>query len=232
MRVSEGVRILERDLRDIFGPRLQSLVVYGPRNAVEDVTTLVIVEHVSAGDLRACADRLAAWEDAGLATPLVLAAHEFERALDAFPLEFGVILADHVLVAGPDPFDGLRVDPAHLRQACEIQARSHLLHLREGFLETRGRGDALRDLLVRSAPPLNALLQSVARMKGDNGRDPEAAASLVEQELELRAGSLTAIARLSKGQAVLSPDAARQLFPAYLEAVERLTTYIDRWGAG
>ena len=92
---------------------------------------------------------MAAWHDAGLATPLLLAAHEFGRSLDAFPLEFGAILADHVVVAGSDPFDGLRVDAADLRRACEVQARSHLLHLREGYLETRGRGDALADLIVR-----------------------------------------------------------------------------------
>ena len=38
---------------------------------------------------------------------------------------------------------------ADLRRACEVQARSHLLHLREGYLETRGRADALSDLIVR-----------------------------------------------------------------------------------
>ena len=67
------------------------------------------------------------------ATPLLLAAHEFGRSLDAFPFEFGAILADHVVVSGSDPFDGPPRRPADLRRACEVQARSHLLHLREGF---------------------------------------------------------------------------------------------------
>src|SRR5205807_2291386 len=107
-----------------------------------------------------------AWHDRGLATPLLVAAHEFDRSLDAFPIEFGAILADYSVAAGADPFAGLAVDPADLRRACEVQARSHLLHLREGYLETRGRSDALSDLIVKSAAPFAALLVALARLEG------------------------------------------------------------------
>ena len=61
--------------------------------------------------------KLGAWHDAGLATPLLIAADEFARSLDAFPFEFGAILWDHVVVAGSNPFDGLSVKPADLRRA-------------------------------------------------------------------------------------------------------------------
>ena len=110
--------------------------------------------------------KVAPWHDLGLATPLVLGAHEFSGSLEAFPFEFGAILADHAVVSGENPFDGLRIGPADLRHACEIQARSHLLHLREGYLETRGRGDALANLIARSAPPFAALVKSIARLQG------------------------------------------------------------------
>ena len=68
----------------------------------------------------------------------MLAADEFARSLDAFPFEFSAILADHAVVSGKNPFEGLRVEPADLRRACEVQARGHLLHLRQGYMETRG----------------------------------------------------------------------------------------------
>src|SRR5436309_1862002 len=153
MHTSEAVAALERDLRSIFGNRLRSLVVYGlraqasqgdshgshaahaahlPARAVAH--TLAVVETLSIDDLRACSARVDAWHDGGLATPLVLAAHEFGRSLDAFPFEFGAILADHALVSGSNPFDGLKVQEADLRRACEVQARGHWLHLREGYL--------------------------------------------------------------------------------------------------
>ena len=85
--------------------------------------------------------------------PSILAAHEFERSLDAFPLEFGAIVADHVVVAGENPFVASTVEAADVRRACEVQARSHLLHLRQGYLEAGGNPDALAVLIVGSAAP-------------------------------------------------------------------------------
>ena len=155
---------------------------------------------------------MAVWHEAGLATPLILESPEFARSLDAFPFEFGAILADHVIVSGRNPFEGLHVDPADVRRACEVQARSHLLHLREGYIETQGRSDAVADLIARSAAPLSALLKSVARLNGGGPVD-----SVLAEVVALN------------GKA-LSSDIARRLFPEYLSAVEHLTNEIDRWG--
>jgi hypothetical protein len=230
MRIPDAVRPLEGDLRAIFGDRLRSFVVYAPIAGDDRVSTLVVVDGLSADDLDACARRVAAWDEAGLDTPLFVATHEFGRSLDAFPFEFGAILADHAVVCGVDPFSGLTVDPAHLRHACEIQARSHLLHLREGYLETRGRSDAIADLLLRSAAPLVALITGVVRLSGQEAGDASAAAAAVERQIGVPDGSLREMAKLS-ARAQLSSDEARRLFPPYLDAVERLTTYIDRWSA-
>jgi hypothetical protein len=227
MDIPDAVQALDRDLRAIFGDRLRSLVVYAAIAGDDRTSTLAVVDGLSADDLRACVGQVAAWDDAGLGTPLFVATHEFERSLDAFPFEFGAILADHAVISGADPFTGLRVDPAYLRQACEVQARSHLLHLREGFLETRGRGDALAELLLRSAAPLVALLQSVARLEGMAAAG-DTAAALVEQRTGVPSGSLAGIALLTRRQD-LSSDEARRLFPGYLDAVQRLTAFVDSW---
>lgn len=227
MDIPDAVRSLERDLRDIFKERLLSLVMY---EAVGDdrIDTLAAVDHLSADDLRACAAAVAAWHEAGLATPLVLAANEFGRSLDAFPIEFGAILMRHVVVAGSNPFDGLAVDPAQLRQACEIQARSHLLHLREGFIETRGRSDAVADLVRRSGPALAGLLRSIARLQGGDGAELGSLCAALERDLGAAGGTLDRAAKLSAGSQ-LTGDEAKRLFPDYLAAVERLTAYVDKW---
>jgi len=247
MHIPDAVAALDRDLRGIFGSRLRSLVVYGLRaHAGADrghephgtahqqgqhgraVThTLAVVDTLSIDDLRACTARVAAWHDGGLATPLVLAAQEFGRSLDAFPFEFGAILADHRVVSGRDPFDGLEVDRADLRRACEVQARGHWLHLREGYLETRGRSDALAVLIVESAPAFAALVTSVAQLDSAAAGDAAAAARHVERRLSLPsiASEIVALAGVSE---ISSADAER-LFAPYLATVERLVGHIDTW---
>ena len=214
MPTSEAVSAIDRDLRDIFGDRLRSVVAYAVTDPTPDrrQPTLVIVESLTPADLRGCAAKVSSWHENGLATPLILESSEFGRSLDAFPFEFGAILADHAVVSGPNPFEGLRVDPADIRRACEVQARSHLLHLREGYIETQGRSDALADLIGRSSAPLMALLKSVVRLKGSPMSD----------------GVLAEVAALNGKP--LSSDAARSLFPEYLSAIEHLTNEIDRWG--
>ena len=246
--IPDAVHTLDRELRHIFGSRLQSLVAYGLQaheasrahdqgahggsHAHERASTqtLAVVEAITEDDLRACTARVASWHEAGLATPLLLAAHEFEKSLDAFPLEFGAILADHAVVSGRSPFDGLAVGAADIRRACEVQARSHLLHLREGYLETRGRGDALAVLIVRSAAPFAALLKSVARLQGQSADDPAAAARHAERALNLPGGHVADIVKLANVSEISSAEATR-LFPAYLDAVERLAKYVDGWSA-
>ena len=225
MTIPEAVRSLERDLRGIFGPRLSSLSIYGEAHHSSPVDaerakvghghapvhTLAVVDGLSAADLRACAGRVDAWHDDGLATPLFLGTKEFASALDAFPLEFGAMIADHAIVAGRNPFERLAVDPADLRRAVEVQARGHLLHLREGFVETRGRADALAVLIVDSAAALQALLKNVERLEG-----------------ERTTGVLAEIAALARVHEISNAEAQR-LFPPYLEAVERLVAQIDAW---
>jgi hypothetical protein len=242
MDIPEAAHRLARELAEIFGDRLKSLSAYGlhaPHVAPSshrhpdeprDIHTLAILDTITASDLDACARRVAAWQAAGLDTPLLLAEREFERALDVFPLEFGAILADHIVVSGRSPFQAMTVHDADIRRGCEVQARSHLLHLREGVLETRGRADALAVLIVESAAPFAALLQSLARLDGIDARDPGAVGRHAERRLNLPGGAVTSIVALA-GVDEISSDEALRLFPAYLDAVEKLVAYVDGWGS-
>lgn len=215
MRHAEALADLQRDLREVFNSRLRSLVVHDLHASHDTpVATMALVDGLSPNDLRACANLVGRWHDRGLATPLLLGRDEFARALDAFPFEFGSILANHEVLLGPDPFEGLRVDPADQRRACEVQGRSHLLHLREAFIETRGRDDLLAQLVARSSAALAALLRNVARL-------PQAP---VPGAVLLRVAELEAAG-------TVSADEARRLFPDYLQAVEQLVSALDRWRA-
>jgi hypothetical protein len=235
--VKAAAESLARDVRAVFGDRLRAVLVYGrhagngPEAANHDdpVHTLVLVERLEVADLDACALLRARWDRAGLATPLVVDRHEFERSLDAFPLEFGAIIARHEVVVGDDPFDGLGVKPDDLRRACEIQARAHLLHLREGYLEAGGDPAAIARLVTASAAPLLALLTSLARLSGEPAPTPGAVAGHANRALGGRAATFEEVLAI-EGPGLPTSDAAR-LFPAYLAAMGALVHYIDRWGA-
>lgn len=205
-----------RDLGRIFGDRLTSLLAYGDSNEDDGVHTLALVEQLTFGDLAACVPLTSGWHRAGLATPLILTRDEFRRTLDVFALEYGDIIARHVVLAGHDPFTAISVPDADVRRACELQAKSHLIHLREGFLETGGDAGAVAQLIAASAPAFRALLGNLERLEPGAAKRVGIPADL-EREVSSAADST-----------ISDPSA---LLARYVAAVERLWQYVDGWRA-
>ncbi|MGE0392145.1 MAG: hypothetical protein AB7I25_02895 [Vicinamibacterales bacterium] len=226
---------LADDARRIFGTRLQTLAVYGPHargRATGPLTCLCLVTSLSGEDLDACAREVTRWHGLGIATPLIVPVAEFQRSLDAFPLEYGEIIAHHDVVAGTDLLSGVRVVPADLRRACETQVKSHLLHLREQYLEAHGQPAAVTALLHQAAPAFATLLAHVARLQGATDSDGDDAVLAGARLAGLDESTTSAVLALADsgtaGSALTSPDGAR-LFRDYLHAVEQLAAVVDGW---
>jgi hypothetical protein len=236
---AHAARRLEGDLKGIFSDRLQALLAYGhwvvpagvsaddvPLDPQDPVHTLALVSGLQYADLQACADASDSWEAHGLAMPLLLSRDEFIASLDAFPLEFGDILYRHVLLAGANPFAAVSVRSEDFRRACEVQARSHLIHLREGFLEANGSPHGVADLIRDSIPSFALLLASLARLNQADHDTIEDLARHAETRLGL-SGAL--VRRLLLQHGPFAPDDAAQLYPPYHEASARLASSVDRW---
>jgi hypothetical protein len=216
------------DLRRIFGERLRAVVAYGDQREDAQLTCAALVGSLEAADLEACAQRAQGWRKHGLATPLILTEAEFARSLDAFPLEYSEIIRTHTHLYGADPFHNLTIAPEDLRRACETQVKSHLLHLREEFIETGGRPHAVAELVRESAPAFAALLRSVARLHGREGADGNAATREGARLAALPEGIVGDVLALERPGGIGATDPAR-LFPQYLAAVERLAAFVDSW---
>ena len=135
---------------------------------------MAVVSTLTADDLAALMPFVSRWRAAGEGVPLLLTRLELERSLDTFPIEYGAIMAKHELVQGADPFAGLAIARDDLRHACERQVKSHLIHLREGLLETGGRPSAMAGLVESSAPAFRAVLQAVLRLTAEVRLKPDA----------------------------------------------------------
>jgi hypothetical protein len=224
---SSTVQPLVDDLQRVFGQRLEAVVVYGWRHTAA-IPTLALVRSLSLDDLNACAARARAWRRAGLATPLLLTRHDFSRSLDAFPIEYGEILAQHEVVLGADPFEGLSIAREDLRRACEVQVKSHLLHLREDYLETGGHQGEINLLVRESAPGFAAILRHLARLDGDAADTEKDLVSYAARRLRLDVRTASDVIALADAEGNAAVDAVK-LFPAYLEAMEQLARFVDDW---
>lgn len=212
---------LAADCARVLEQRFVALVAYGP------VDSVVFATAVGAGDLDALGALAHTWRHEGLASPLLLTPDEFRRSLDAFPFEYQSILERHAVIAGRPPFEDVHVSPEDLRRACEIEAKGHLIHLRQGWLDAGGEADALAALLVRSAQPWRLVARRVAALDGTALADDDAIAGWASERTGLPA---------DLGRALLDLDRAPELavtivrrLPELLSAAERLWRASDQW---
>jgi len=219
------------ELQAIFGTRLRSVVAYGALldgHSDGPLTCLALVDTLTISDLDACAARAAGWHRARVAVPLILPTDEFRESLDAFPLEYGEILRAHETIAGENLLAGATIAPDDLRRACETQVKSHLLHLRESYMESGASPTAVSNLVRASAPAFGALLRNVARLFGVHS------SSRMDTTLEgVRIAGLSErvvadVLALERPATVPQSDPAR-LFPEYLAAVEQLARTVNSW---
>ena len=221
---------LATDLRRIFGNRLYSLCAYGqPADDVE-TRSIALVDRLAFEDLAACVPLARTWDGLGLAVPLILERDEFARTLDVFPLEYGEIIAHHVHVYGDDPFERLSVSEVDLRRGCELQAKSHLIHLREGFLETYGEPRAVARLIAASAPAFSRLLTNLVTLVSSDASDgpPDDVAAAAERYLGVPSDLVREVTTTGgdKPSTIVDPTA---LLSRYIAAVERLWEFVDTW---
>jgi hypothetical protein len=217
------------DLQHIFGERLQAFVAYGDADA-SPAPSLALVRSISADDLGACAARAASWQRAGCATPLLLTGEEFAGSLDAFPIEYGAILDSHRVLFGGNPFAGLTIRDEDVRRACEVQVKSLLLHLREDFIECRGRSADVTALVADSAPAFAQLLRRLARLDDVVCTTNAEIANYACGRPKLDARVVGDVLALSRSASASGVDAVK-LYPEYLAAVESLWRFVDSWRA-
>jgi hypothetical protein len=210
-----ALEVLAGDLQRLFGKRLQSVVAYGLDGtpASRGLHALVLVERLTFQDLMACVPLTSGWRARNLAVPLILPREEFLRTLDVFPLEYGDVIANHVVVRGDDPFEGVSVAEADFRRAVELQAKSHLIHLREGLLETQGRSQAIAQLIAASVPAYRSLVRNIERLETPDGDETTQRSHGLLQEL-------------AAGSEIAEPTV---LFERYLVDVERIWRTVDGW---
>ena len=232
-----AVEQLATDLDGVFGPRLESLVVYPGNQGDGSIHSCALVQRLGFRDLTACLPFTERWHHRGVAVPLMLSAEELRRTVDVFPLEYSTMLADYAVVRGTDPLKGLTIPVEDVRRAVEGLAKGHLIHLREGFLESHGETTRIARLVSASAAPLRALLLHLARLpdaaKGalDTATpSDESLATMAELRMGVPAALIrTVLASSHDGHSTITDPS--HMLGSYIDASQRIWEYVDRWRA-
>ena len=212
------------------GPRLVALVLYGSAARGTDARsadTLLIVDRVDESLFSALEPVVARWTAAGHPVPLVFSQAEWGQSADAFAVEYTDIRAASRLLAGRDPWDGVRVNPADLRRQLEHELRGKVIRLRQGYLAARGNGRRLGLVVRESASGVLAMLRALLRLTG-RAVPAEAAAAVREAGAVAGIDGRSAAALIEEaGSGKVNASRHDGRVAAYLEFVGRIAEYVN-----
>jgi hypothetical protein len=200
---------------DALGARLVTLLLYGSEAREQGagnrerrtMNTLLIVDRVDADTFTRLAEPVSAWVRANHPPPLILTEQEWRDSTDAFPIEYEDIRDAHRVLAGRDPWHGIRIDRADVRRQLEQELVGKLMHLRQSFAVDWHSPKRLAEAVRATRSGFLTMLRAVLRLAGR--RAPGEPEALVRE-----AGALIGFS--------LSDEPA-----AYLDAVTRTAEYVN-----
>lgn len=223
------------ELEATYDAELVSVVLYGSAArgeytpGVSDLNLLVLLRELSPAALRRGTEAARAWVAEGNPPPLMMSLEEWRGSADVFAIELADMRDAHLVLAGMDPFEGLRIEPADLRLQCERELKGKKIQLRERYLLFAGSPEELGEVLVRSFSTFLVLFRTVLRLTGDDAAaDGESVVRRLGEQVGFAPAPLLEIHRARARGGVLRPAADDPVVVGYLDAVARVTAYVDR----
>ncbi len=162
---------ITEDYKDLFGEDLLSIILYGSaagpgyRPGKSDLNFMIVLSEEGIEHLDRTFKTISKWRKRNVAVPLFLTRSYVETSLDVFPVEYLNFQRHHILVHGKDILMDLTFQPEHVRLQCEREIKGKLLLLREAYLETEGKGRALKEVIGRSIQAFIAIFGALLFLK-------------------------------------------------------------------
>ena len=139
-------------LTDILGSNLVALVQY---HTGDETRLLAVCNHIDFTTLRSIKPLKE--------VPLVMTKEELTDGVDVFPIEFLNIKQHYEVLHGEDCLTDITISKKHLRHQLEFEFRSKLIHLREEYLQFKGKD--LEHLILAAVPTLMPILGALIHLK-------------------------------------------------------------------
>ena len=219
-----------KDVKGVFGEQLEGMLLYGSAVRGEflpgrsNLNILLLVSSYDSAVLKKYGALHRHWSKEQIVVPLFLTEEELHTSAAVFPLEFLEIQEQHRVLGGRNPFIGFHVKTDRLRETVVQGVTSHLLRLRQRYVEGGGSDDATTILLPLSITSIVPLLRGVQRLLGRPVLShSDAVIKDVAEQLKLDLQGLLDALLLKRGQISPGPREVPRFFDRYLQAATLLT---------
>jgi predicted nucleotidyltransferase len=226
---------LTKKLRDAYGARLISVVLYGSAAAGDhdgrfsDLNILCVLDRITPEELRASGDIFRWWRKAGNPSPLLLSAEEVKTSTDCFAIEFRDILASRRVLFGEDICASIEVDHCFYRAQVERELRAKLLRLRQKAAGMISDATALRQLLADSISTFCVLFRHALILSGaEAGQKKRETIELARAAFGIDTAPFDALLDFREGRTRAGDLEPVALLAAYMSGITVVIEAVDR----
>jgi len=223
-------------LRTRAGEDLDSVVLYGSAASESDfhhdhsdLNLLCLFRKLDAEMLERVRPALAWWLSEKQPVPTLLSSEELARSTDVFALEVFDLQRRHRLLYGKDEFLALQIDrKMHCLQA-EHELRRALLRLRRAYVATEGEPKRVIALMTESVTTFVLLFRHALIALGEE--PPEHRVQVIDTlaaKLKFDGAPFRKALEVRESKGGILPSDAARIFASYMDAVQRVTSEVDR----
>jgi len=225
------------DYKELFGDDLVGIILYGSatgqdyRPGKSDINFMIVLSETGIECLDQAFSIVKKWQKKNVAIPLFLTESYVKTSMDVFPIEYLNFQRNYALVFGKDILKDLSFDPKFIRLQCEREIKGKLLILREGFLETSGKGKALKGLISQSIPAFVAIFEALLNLKEkDVPKEKREVVRTTCKAFELDAAVYERLLDVKEDKVKLGDIEIVKLFKDYLRESRKLSKLVDELG--
>lgn len=154
----------------VFKRQAGNSFVYGSKtkipayNLKEGADLMVIVQDLSAEDLRNCVKSVYKWTRKN-SVPVFMSTSEWFSSADVYPMEYADIKENHHILYGTDLIGVIDIKYDDLRLQCEREAKNMLMRFRKEYLLNARNKRVMEELLIASFKTAVVILKTVLRLK-------------------------------------------------------------------
>ncbi len=212
-----------------------SLVVYGSATGSDfipgrsNINLLVVLKQLGFSELNSYLKMIAKGRKKGIVAPLFLTQEHIKSSLDVFSIEFWEMRDNHLVIYGDDIFKDMIIDLKDLRLQCEREIKSHLIRIRQAYLELGHKAAGLKGLLEDSLTSILPIIRNVIRLIGKTPPlKKEDIITELSNEFDLSADSLQQIVKLKSQKKVPDLKELETIFNDYLHQIQQLAKIVDQ----
>ncbi|MCG6879884.1 MAG: hypothetical protein LJE96_12160 [Deltaproteobacteria bacterium] len=228
---------ITKDYQALYGDDLVSIILYGSATGKDfqpgksDINLMIVLTENGIEHLDRAFALVSKWRKKGVAVPLFLTENYVTTSLDVFPIEYLNFQDNHVHVFGKEILKDLEFSSEFVRLQCEREIKGKLLLLREAFVETEGKGKALKRLIKDALPALIAIFKALLHLK--KIAIPEERREIVKavaDAFDLEYAVFEGLLHIKEETSKISEGESFQLFKGCLKEMRKLSELVNSLG--